>query len=101
MKTRAAILYLCLLTCACSQPDKLFRLLEAEQTGVHFANTVSEGDSLNILNYVYYYNGGGVALADLNGDGLDDIFFTGNETSCKLYLNEGNLHFRDVTREAG
>jgi len=101
MKTRAAILYLCLLTCACSQPDKLFRLLEAEQTGVHFANTVSEGDSLNILNYVYYYNGGGVGLADLNGDGLDDIFFTGNETSCKLYLNEGNLHFRDVTREAG
>lgn len=101
MKTRISILYLCLLTCACSRPDELFRLLEAEQTGVHFANTVSEGDSLNILNYVYYYNGGGVALADLNGDGLDDIFFTGNETSCRLYLNEGGLHFRDITREAG
>lgn len=101
MIQRIAILYLCLLTCACSQPDKLFRLLEAERTGVHFANTVSEGDSLNILNYVYYYNGGGVALADLNGDGLDDLFFTGNETSCRLYLNEGKLHFRDVTREAG
>ncbi len=101
MIKRIAILYIYSLACACSQPDKLFRLLEAEQTGVQFANTVSEGDSLNILNYVYYYNGGGVALADLNGDGLDDIFFTGNETSCRLYLNEGSLHFRDVTREAG
>jgi len=101
MDTRLVIWCFCSLICSCSQPDKLFRLLEAEQTGVHFANTVSEGDSLNILSYVYYYNGGGVALADLNGDGLDDIFFTGNETSCRLYINEGGLHFRDVTLEAG
>jgi hypothetical protein len=75
--------------------------LPPERTGVDFANTLSEGDSLNILNYIYYYNGGGVGVADFNNDGLEDIFFSGNEVSSRLYLNKGNLHFEDVTKIAG
>ncbi|MBK8566780.1 MAG: VCBS repeat-containing protein [Saprospiraceae bacterium] len=79
----------------------MFQLLPPEQTGIDFSNNLAEGDSLNILNYVYYYNGGGVGIADFNNDGLEDIFFTGNETSCRLYLNKGDLKFEDVTKSAG
>ncbi len=79
----------------------LFMLLPSERTGISFTNRLSEGDSLNIMNYVYYYNGGGVGIADFNKDGLEDLFFTGNETSCRLYLNKGGLRFEDITRQAG
>ena len=79
----------------------MFELLSPEQTGINFSNILSESDSLNILNYVYYYNGGGVGIADFNNDGLEDIFFTGNEISSKLYLNKDNLNFEDVTNKSG
>lgn len=72
----------------------------AEQTGIHFNNAIAENDSNNILDYEYIYNGGGVAAADFNNDGLQDLYFTGNEVSNKLYLNEGQLSFRDVTQES-
>jgi hypothetical protein len=75
--------------------------LSSNYTGVGFINTISEKDSINIIDYEYVYNGGGVALADFNNDGLTDIYFTANLTSNKLYLNKGDMQFKDVTNEAG
>lgn len=101
MSTRTYPLLL-LLFCSCKRAEPvLFDLLPKERTGIDFENTLSESDSLNILNYVYYYNGGGVGIADFDHDGLEDIFFTGNENTCKLYLNKGQLTFEDVTQQAG
>lgn len=84
----------------------LFTLLSPTETGVTFTNTLTDTDELNILNYIYFYNGGGVAVGDVNNDGLPDLYFTANQLPNKLYLNrttpgKGNLHFEDVTATAG
>ncbi|MHA4742494.1 VCBS repeat-containing protein [Dyadobacter sp. MSC1_007] len=78
----------------------LFKLLKPEQTKVDFANTLTDGLNTNVLMYEYFYNGGGVAAGDLNGDGLDDLYFTGNMVANKLYLNKGKMVFEDVTAMA-
>lgn len=77
--------------------NTLFTLLDSSQTHVQFANTLTEDARNNVLLYQYFYNGGGVAVADLNGDGLQDVYFTGNMTRDKLYLNKGHMQFKDVT----
>ncbi|MEN0047404.1 MAG: VCBS repeat-containing protein [Bacteroidota bacterium] len=93
----AAFLLLILLW-TCGNKDKvLFQLLPTSQTGVTFTNTITESDSFNILVKEFVYNGGGVAVGDLNGDGLEDLFFTGNQVENALYLNKGNLKFEEVT----
>ncbi|PQJ35094.1 hypothetical protein BSZ35_11230 [Salinibacter sp. 10B] len=79
----------------------LFDRLAPERTGVMFENTLAASADLNILNYLYYYNGGGVAVGDVNGDGRVDLYFTANEGPNALYLNQGNFQFRDVTETAG
>ncbi len=79
----------------------LFELLPPERTGISFANFLPEEPDFNILNYLYYYNGGGVAVGDVNNNGLPDLYFTSNLGSDRLYLNEGDFRFRDVTEEAG
>src|SRR5687768_8085615 len=79
----------------------LFTLLPSEQTHVDFVNTLNEGPSTNVMMYEYFYNGGGVAVGDLNNDGLDDIYFSSNMSSNKLYLNKGNMEFADVTEQSG
>lgn len=83
-----------------AQQMALFSLMGEKQTGISFSNKIEEDDSLNIFRYEYLYNGAGVGIADLNNDGLDDIFFSGNTGPCKLFLNKGNFHFEDVTRQA-
>jgi hypothetical protein len=98
---KRVFIFLPLLFCTCKRAEPaLFELLSPTRTGIDFSNALSESDSLNILNYVYYYNGGGTGIADFNNDGLEDIFFAGNETSCRLYLNKGHLTFEDVTADA-
>src|SRR5690606_1730345 len=79
----------------------LFTLLENEETNVHFNNSVKETGDFHALSYPYVYNGGGVAIADINNDGLQDIYFTSNQQSNKLYLNKGNFEFEDITDKAG
>ncbi|MBO0320705.1 VCBS repeat-containing protein [Muricauda sp. CAU 1633] len=80
--------------------DTLFTLLNNEQTNIHFKNTIRETADFNVLNYYYTYNGGGVAVGDVNNDGLDDLYFTSNQESNKLYLNKGDFTFEDVTTQA-
>ncbi len=79
----------------------LFRRLPPAETGVGFENVLAEGADFNILNYLYYYNGGGVAVGDVNQDGLPDLFFTANEGANRLYLGRGGFRFDDVTEKAG
>lgn len=81
--------------------DTLFKLVPAAETNIDFINILTEGLNTNVLMYEYFYNGGGVAIGDLNGDGLQDVYFTGNMVDNKLYLNRGQLHFTDITAEAG
>lgn len=80
--------------------DTLFKLLPASATNIHFNDTLTEGLNTNVLMYEYFYNGGGVAVGDVNNDGLQDIYFTGNLTDNKLYLNKGHMQFEDVTAAA-
>lgn len=78
-----------------------FESVPADSSGIHFSNDLQYSNDLNIIEYLYYYNGGGVALGDINNDGLDDIYLTANQSSDRLYLNLGNLRFKDITEEAG
>jgi len=77
-----------------------FSILTEKETGIHFKNEITETDSFNYFKYEYTYNGGGVAVGDVNNDGLVDVYFTGNQVSDKLYLNKGNFVFEDVTEKA-
>jgi len=90
---------------SCKQKNKeapIFQLLDSTQTNINFKNNLSDSDYPGILNYLYFYNGGGVAVGDINNDGLPDIFFTSNKKGGnKLYLNKGNYQFEDITEKAG
>ena len=85
---------------SCKKQEKTFRLLSADESGISFSNQLTPTSELNILTYLYYYNGGGVMIADVNNDGLNDIYFTSNQGSDKLFLNKGDLKFEDVTATA-
>lgn len=78
-----------------------FKKLSPAQSGIRFFNELIENDTLNYTKFPFMYMGGGVSIGDINNDGLDDIFFTGNLVPNKLYLNKGNLHFEDISEKAG
>ncbi|WP_318310524.1 VCBS repeat-containing protein [Flagellimonas crocea] len=86
---------------SCDRGGSLFKNPKPKETGVDFTNTLTSTKDLSILDYLYFYNGGGVAIGDINNDGLPDIFFSGNQVKNKLYLNKGNLKFEDISQTAG
>ena len=101
MHGRIYFLLLSILFFRCSdRSEKLFIAADSTMTGIHFSNRITIGDSLTLNGYEYIYNGGGVAVGDINNDGLQDIYFTGNMVSSKLYLNKGHLNFEDITESA-
>lgn len=91
-----------LVLAACTkQPEKMFRARLGPDVGIDFRNTIVTNDTFNALSFEYIYNGSGVAVGDFNNDGLEDLFFGGNQVSSRLYLNEGGLRFKDVTASSG
>ena len=96
----------CLFFTACTSKNgqlipAAFTALEHDKTGLEFNNALTPSDNFNMFNYMYFYNGAGVGAGDFNNDGLIDLFFASNQHDNKLFLNEGKLHFKDVTAEAG
>jgi hypothetical protein len=90
-----------MISCSYQKETPLFELLSAEYTGIDFVNQLYEDENLNIITFENFYNGGGVGVVDMNNDGLQDIFFTGNMVSNRLYLNKGDMQFEDVTKTSG
>lgn len=96
------ILSICVLAnFGCSDTERLYQVIDATSTGINFRNDLTETDDFNIIDYLYFFNGGGVAVGDINNDGLPDVYFSGNQVSNRLYLNKGNLQFEDITENAG
>jgi len=83
--------------------QNLFELVPGAESGITFSNTLKEdvGTIENLFDFDYFYNGAGVGVADINNDGLQDLFFAGNQEDNKLYLNKGNLQFEDISEQAG
>lgn len=91
-----------LLFVGCSKKqDQLFEKLSSDESNITFNNQLLESKNISILDYLYYYNGGGVALGDINNDGLVDVYFTSNQGKNKLYLNKGKNKFEDISVKAG
>lgn len=107
MMRNTIALFTCLILCfACDteiSKDQLtqFTKLSAEETGIDFVNTIENQKEMNIFKYRNFYNGGGVAIGDINNDGLADVYLTANQSPNKLYLNKGNFKFEDITVAAG
>jgi enediyne biosynthesis protein E4 len=84
-----------------SNGTTLFTRLTSDQTGISFINEIQDKQDFNIFRYRNFYNGGGVAIGDINNDGLPDVFFTANSKKNHLYLNKGDFKFEDITDTAG
>src|SRR5688572_1826466 len=103
MKRNCAIMILVaiLLNSCGNDTSTLFSKMDAGKTGINYRNLVVDDESLNGVQYIYFYNGAGVAIGDINNDGLEDIFFTGNMVKNRLFLNKGNFEFEDITTRSG
>src|SRR5450432_2119190 len=99
----SSVFFLLTLLISCREDkSKLFTKLSESETGIDFRNLLQETHpEFNIMNYPYFYNGGGIAVGDINNDGLPDICFTGNMVRNRLYLNKGNFQFEDITEKSG
>ncbi|MEO5592958.1 MAG: VCBS repeat-containing protein [Chitinophagaceae bacterium] len=101
-KCAAAFVLITILLTGCRENHtELFTAISPEHSGIHFNNTIIDNDTFNVLDVENIYNGGGVGIGDFNNDGLQDIYFTGNTVSNKLYLNKGDFTFQDITDIAG
>jgi enediyne biosynthesis protein E4 len=103
---RVNVLCICLATllfwsCSDDNKSKLFTKLNESRTGIKFRNIVEGNNEMNVLKYSYFYNGAGVAIGDINNDGLQDLLFTGNMVKNRLYLNKGDFKFEDITQKSG
>lgn len=87
--------------CKQQTPSSLFSLIPQSKTGIDFNNKLVDDSLFNIIEYLYFYNGGGVACGDIDNDGLVDVYFSSNQQSNKLYLNKGNFQFQDITETSG
>ena len=96
-----ACCFLFLAACNSHSDDAVFRKVNPSSSGITFKNQLTFSDSLSVLEFEYMFNGSGVALLDVNKDGLQDVMFGGNMVSSRLYLNKGNLKFEDITKKAG
>src|SRR5688572_31753174 len=83
--------------CKQKKETPLLELLPPQYTGIDFTNQLYEDENLNIITFEYFYNGAGVGIIDVNNDGLQDIFFSGNMVSNRLYVNKGEMRFEDIT----
>ena len=95
------IIFIFLIFSCHKKENKVFTLTDSEDTGLDFQNNVPYTEEFNTYTYRNFYNGGGVALGEINNDGLIDIYFTGNIAENKLFLNKGNWKFEDITKIAG
>lgn len=98
---RIGLFFVFIVCLSYSRSQTLFSLIPSSKSKIDFHNRVQENYYNNVLTYDYFYNGSGVAIGDVNNDGLSDIFFAGNMTPCKLYLNQGNLQFKDTSNSLG
>ena len=105
MKKISPVLIILLLMFSCksgeNEKNELLSLLSPEITNIDFVNQLTETEQFNMIQYLYFNNGAGVAAGDVNNDGLADLYFTSNQNPNKLYLNKGNLRFEDITEKAG
>jgi hypothetical protein len=101
MKLQLALIFLLLLASCREAPKTGFREVNPSRSGVHFGNFLEESPELNILTYLYYYNGAGIAVADFNNDSLPDLYFVGNQQADAFYLNRGQMRFEEVSGHAG
>jgi enediyne biosynthesis protein E4 len=105
MKISVPVLIILLMVLSCKpveqKKNELFTLLPPVETNVDFTNQLTETGEFNMIQYLYFNNGAGVAAGDINNDGLIDLYFTSNQNPNKLYLNKGNFKFEDITEKAG
>ena len=109
MIARKSVILLCIAIIGCNNAPVEFlqnttfkmEVLSSKKTGITFENKLTDTSSLNIIEYLYFYNGGGVSVGDINNDGLDDLYFAANQLPDKLYLNLGNMQFKDISTAAG
>ena len=99
-KQYLSIILLLVALLSCSKKDTLFKEISPKKSNIIFENKLNQTEEFNLIEYLYFYNGGGVAVGDINNDGLNDIYLSANQEENKLYLNKGNFIFEDITAKA-